>query len=250
MLSPKRISLLLAVTFVASLVVIIATTLSRGQTTPASNPGVTVLRHKGQRNLPPTAAEIAAFQKGQRERTLKTREFKDMPLAVREVRNLQSDTWHKDLEIEVKNVSAKPIYFMLVYLVFPDWPPPANGRVGVPIPFGERKYIDFNTIADPRDPHLNPGETFIFRIPEKLQKGLRVKHERDPEVMKRLEFDISTVSFGDGTGIVAQRLRDWRIKKAHYDAKRHHASGFKDSGSVRSPPQDGCVWLPGWKRWR
>lgn len=43
------------------------------------------------------------------ERKLTTRDFQGMPLAVR-VRNLQSDTWHKDLEIEVRNVSGKPIY--------------------------------------------------------------------------------------------------------------------------------------------
>jgi hypothetical protein len=50
------------------------------------------------------------------ERKLKLKTFKDMPVAIHEVRKLQSETWHKDLEIEVKNISDKPIYFMGVYL--------------------------------------------------------------------------------------------------------------------------------------
>ena len=43
-----------------------------------------------------------------------------MPLVVTEVRNLQSETWHKDLEIEVKNISDKPIYSILAFLAFDD----------------------------------------------------------------------------------------------------------------------------------
>ena len=43
-----------------------------------------------------------------------------MPLTIVKVRNLQSDTWYNDLGIEVKNVSSKPIYFILAYLIFPD----------------------------------------------------------------------------------------------------------------------------------
>jgi len=35
-----------------------------------------------------------------------------MPVRVREVKDLQSETWPNDLEIEVENVSSKPIYFI------------------------------------------------------------------------------------------------------------------------------------------
>src|SRR5438552_17991804 len=207
----KRVSLILAITLVASLLTIIATTLGKARDNPPGVMRVKVLRRKDQLHIKPRPEEIAVFQEGsQRERTFKTREFKDMPLAIRQVRNLQSDTWHKDLEIEVKNISNKPIYFMLAYLVFPDVPVPGNGESGIPMPFGERKYLDISTIADQRDPHVDPGKTVVLRIPTKLQRGLQVKHERSPELMKKLEFEISVVSFGDGTAIWAQRLRDFR----------------------------------------
>ncbi len=148
------------------------------------------------------------FQDGSEKRTFKTREFKDMPLAIHQVRNLQSDTWHKDLEIEVKNVSSKPIYFMLAYLQFPDVPVPADGVYGIALEFGMRRNIDYRKNADPQDPRLNPGDKFTFTIPENMRKGLRVQHERSPELMKKLDLHFSVISFGDGTGFVAERLRD------------------------------------------
>ena len=64
------------------------------------------------------------------ERKLKVTEYKDLPLEVK-VRNLQSKRWLKDLEIEVKNISGRPIYFIVAYLQFPDDPPPqSDGVVG------------------------------------------------------------------------------------------------------------------------
>src|SRR5947209_18784810 len=66
-----------------------------------------------------TSSTAQSPESSTQERKLKLKGFKDIPVAIREVRNLQSDTWHKDLEIEVKNISDKPIYFMLAYLIFP-----------------------------------------------------------------------------------------------------------------------------------
>jgi hypothetical protein len=42
-------------------------------------------------------------------RKIKVRDFKEMPVAVVEVRNLDSGKWYEDLQIELKNVSSKPI---------------------------------------------------------------------------------------------------------------------------------------------
>jgi len=63
MLPPQRIRLLLAAVSVSSLVgVLVATSGSRGQNTTPQAKQVVVLRKKGQKNLPPTAAEIAAYR--------------------------------------------------------------------------------------------------------------------------------------------------------------------------------------------
>ena len=141
MLTRQRISLLLAVTFVASLIAVITTTLSRGQTTVSANQKIRVLRRKDQLKIRPLPGEIVAFQEN--------REFKDIPLAITKVSKLQSDTWYKDLEIEVKNISSKPIYFILAYLDFPDVPVPADGVYGIALEFGARRNIDYRNDPDP-----------------------------------------------------------------------------------------------------
>jgi hypothetical protein len=49
------------------------------------------------------------------ERKLTAKTFKEMPLAIHRVRNLEkAQDWFRDLQIEVKNVSDKPIYFISV----------------------------------------------------------------------------------------------------------------------------------------
>src|SRR5712691_2251323 len=87
MLTPKRISLLLAATVFASLVVvIIATTYGEGQTnTSTDGLKIKVLRPKGQRNLPPTAAEIASFrsQQAKEERELEDKIPKHVPIKTK-----------------------------------------------------------------------------------------------------------------------------------------------------------------------
>ena len=229
----KRISLLLSILLVSSMLVVIASTLGRGTDISAGVKRVKVLRRKDQLHIKPRAEEIAAAQEGQRERKFKNREFKDIPLAVTKVSNLQSDTWYKDLEIEVKNISNKPIYFILAYLQFRDVPVPGDGVYGIALTFGKRKNIDYTKDADPLDPHLNPGEKFTFTIPENnIREGLKDQHERTPELMKKLELHISVVSFGDGTGFVAERLRERK--------RNHHASPTRKSASTEPPPQDGC----------
>lgn len=185
----KRISLVLAATLLASVAVFLAATVGGTQ------------------------------NQGKEERKLKTKDFHDMPLVVHEVRKLKSDTWYNDLEIEVKNVSKKPIYFILAYLQFPAIPVPADGIYGITLAFGARKNIDYRRDAGPQDPRLNPGEKFTFTIPENMRIGLKQEHEKSSELMKKLELKFGVISFGDGTGFVAGRLLDRRRKYSHTKAR-------------------------------
>jgi hypothetical protein len=78
------------------------------------------------------------------------------------------------------------------------------------------------------------GDKFTFTIPEKLRTGLRAQHEDTPELMKKLELHISVVSFGDGTGIVAERLHE--RKRSHSDMKKNHHSGRPGKSASVEPP--------------
>jgi hypothetical protein len=145
------------------------------------------------------------------ERKLKVREFKDMPLRVK-IKNLQSKTWHKDLEIEVKNISDKPIYFILAYLVFLD-DKVADGEVGIRLTFGKRENIQIIQLADPGDPQIEPGEVYVFTIPEPFRTNFEGRHKRYPNLDKNLLLRFAVISFGDGTGFEVGEPRDFRGRK-------------------------------------
>jgi hypothetical protein len=154
--------------------------------------------------------KVAIGQGYQQERTFKLQDFKDSPLAIREVRNLQSDTWYKDLEIEVKNISSKRIYFIFAFLLFPDVPV-GNSEAGVHLEFGERKNLDYHRTPESEDSYVDPGKTVVLKIAQQYTRGLQFQQEHTPETTKRLQFRIAEIRFGDGTGFTAQRFEDCRF---------------------------------------
>jgi hypothetical protein len=145
------------------------------------------------------------------ERKLKITEFNHVPLEV-QIRNLQSETWHKDLEIEVKNIFGRPIYFILAYLTFPD-ERPANStdEVGTSLHYGKPENISVSHLADPKDEHLEPDEKYVFTLPEPQRSGFEDRYKRHPELAKNLQFWVALVSFGDGTGWELGEQRDKRL---------------------------------------
>jgi hypothetical protein len=227
MSSHKGIKLTLAIALLVSFVVVLGLTFNVGKTAAADPIRARLLRKNDDTKRKPSGPELALLRRQipeKKERTFKARDLKDNPLSVRQVKNLQSDTWHKDLEIEVKNTSTKPIYCILAYLEFPDDPVPV-GVAGIAVVYGERKYFDLRRVGDPQDPHLNPGDTYVFTIPEKMKKGLKVQHEKSPNNFNRLQLHFGVISFGDGTGFEAEEFSDYRaIKLNPVTHKNHHVS--------------------------
>jgi len=151
------------------------------------------------------------------ERKLKMKEGINVPLEVK-VRNLQSKEWLKDLEIEVKNVGKKPIYSILVYLIFPD--DKAAERVGFPLIYGNPKNISFDRDPEAEDPHLDPGDSYVFKVEELYQKSFESRDKEYPEAYKKVDLVFQIVSFGDGTGLVNGRLEGSRKKASMPRFKR------------------------------
>lgn len=226
----KRIAFAIALISAVCVTGICFVTLTRGRSVAAAPIRVRVLRRKDRKQDKPTAAEVSLNQT-EDERKLKVKEFKDMPLAIKEVRNLQSATWYKDLEIEVKNISSKPIYSVLAYLKFPDVNADPHRVSGITMEFGLDKYIDIRVIGNPADPRVNPGETCVLRIDEQYWAGLRWKQEHAPERVKKFELKFGVISFGDQTGFAAESPRDYKEDKSR---SLHH------SKTLRPPPQNGC----------
>jgi hypothetical protein len=230
MLTSKTIKLILAIALVAGLLTVFSSTMDNGHTA-AKNPITRrILRRHDKTKGPPASAETAFLRSQEKQeqeeqkkpRALKLRAFKDMPLAVSKIKNLDSDTWHQDLEVEVKNISTKPIYSILAYLSFPEHRP-GNRDTGITMHFGERKYIDIRRVGDPQDPHLNPGDTYIFTIEKQYKKGLKIQHEMVAEEFKTLELHFGVISFGDGTGFQAGDFSDYRSIRIPPQLTSHHS---------------------------
>src|SRR6184192_3807346 len=109
MLTPKRISLMLAITVFASLVIlIIATIHGEGQTaSPSNGEKIRVLRRKDQRDLRPTAAEVVNFRRQQTkaEREVEDKIPKHVPIKIKlkadkekAFKDMDNENWQRDFE--------------------------------------------------------------------------------------------------------------------------------------------------------
>jgi hypothetical protein len=127
---------------------------------------------------------------------------------ITEVRNLKSENWLQDLEIEIENTSSKPIFFLLIVLSFPDLPPRfiegAFRNQVIILEYGNRRLMKRNEFANSEDVPINPSEKFTFKIPESNWKGLEsVLGEMNilKSSIKTINIRVYEVSHGDGTGV-------------------------------------------------
>lgn len=93
-----------------------------------------------------------------------------LPLKV-EVKNLNSENWTQDLEIEVKNSSDKPIYLLDLFLTLPEIKTSDGYPVGFALRYGRIQLVDYTTPLQPEDVPIQPGETHTFKITEAEAKG-------------------------------------------------------------------------------
>lgn len=121
--------------------------------------------------------------------------------------NFQSDDWAKDLEIEIKNVSNKPIYFFHIYLELPEV------RIdGLEVAFdfqaGDSRFPSQGKVAEADDvPVIKAGEAIILKIPEKQIENVttRLAEQGTPFTVTEVIFNLTRLSFGDGTGYMGSK---------------------------------------------
>ncbi|HEX8651501.1 MAG TPA: hypothetical protein VF708_11735 [Pyrinomonadaceae bacterium] len=209
---------------------------------------------------------LSRAQSPAQERKYEVRTFRNMPVAVHEVRNLQKgEDWLRDMEIEVKNISDKSIYYISLNVLFPDIPPPAgspaNSKVAFNLEYGNSRLRLLWNLAGPEDAPIEPGKTYVFTIPEEYATGF--EHMKkiwsiSPEQISRIKIRVDTISFGNGTGFTGGGtggLRDWR-GKPHPDIKSNNQSktcqpqalqdkllkiDLKSNGSSASSVASGCT---------
>lgn len=181
------------------------------------------------------AVGVGAFRSGSTqsrgERKIKVHTFTRMPLEVKEIRNLQGENWIRELEIEVKNISRHPIYFISLGLEFPDVPaappqPRPDGSIasrsvtGFSAYYGALRLMNVDRLAGPDDVPLKPGETYIFKVPEAYVLGYETMNRTmnlPPAAWNRIELSFGAISLGDGTGYLGGRRELGSKKKKSSD---------------------------------
>ena len=172
----------------------------------------------------------SGFTQSHEERKVNVHTYNRMPLAVKEIRNLnKKDTWFRDLEIEVKNVSRQPIYYIALGLEFPNIPaltppqPRADGitptkiTTGFSVDYGDSRLSDVRVLAGPDDVPIKPGESHVFTIPAAKVKGIEWMNNTgnlSPDAWKQIELSFDIISFGDGTGFLGNQRVLYSKKKA------------------------------------
>jgi hypothetical protein len=114
-------------------------------------------------------------------------------------KDVKDESWVREFELEVKNTGEKPIYFIYINLLTDV--KIGNSPLIFALVYGRAELGDIITKAQPDDPSIKPGETYIFKIhPGQVQAwehSLDKKSHPDALIIKP---HIQMLSFGDSTG--------------------------------------------------
>ena len=129
------------------------------------------------------------------------------PIGITAVRNITSENWLQDLEIEIENRSSKPLYFLEIILSFPDIPRrPVDGAMRgqiISLTHGDVRLMNKNEYATLEDVPIKPNQKLILRIPESKWKGFEsVLNELNisKSSIKKIGIRVNMGSYGDGIG--------------------------------------------------
>jgi hypothetical protein len=216
MFSPSRIKLLAAVIVAAaSLALVVGSYSSGGVSAESRASGRTlkskILRRKDQSKLKPSKEEVAWLRtqaSPQEERKFEDEIPKHVPIKVklketreRQFKDLGNPGWYRDFELEVTNTSDKPIYYLDLWLVYPEITTGSGAPLMMPLRYGRMSFRINTTLALPTDVPIKPKETYVFTIHDMDRRGWewnkKIKNRPDPT---KVELMFVELSFGDGTG--------------------------------------------------
>src|SRR6266404_1800250 len=129
-------------------------------------------------------------------------------------RDLKNEKWLSDLEIEVINTSSKPIYFLELWVVFPEAISENGHEVGVPLRYGRMEFIDFDTVPLPSDTPIPAGSTYTFTIPENFQRGWEFHKNREGRpAPTTVHIRFVQLSYGHGSGFTGTAPKPYPYKR-------------------------------------
>jgi len=115
-------------------------------------------------------------------------------------RDLNNDSWPYDLELEVMNISDKPIYHLFFVVELPEVKI-ANGIQVFNVVYGRVELGDLNNRPTADDVPISPGETKVLTIEDVLLRGWDDARARGlvPPRIHGVRVIFQNLSFGDGT---------------------------------------------------
>lgn len=147
-----------------------------------------------------------------KEREIEMRVAAHLPIKVKiknaeKVKDLKNEAWMSDLEVEVTNTGAKPIYFLYIAFMLPGVFT-EDGRetaiLGYQLRYGRIQLVDLEERIQSDDVPLLPGESTILKLSSEYArewKSERIKGKRANP--KKLQFWFQLLNHGDGTGYMA-----------------------------------------------
>jgi hypothetical protein len=184
---------------------------------------------------------LPSLAQNDEEREIEDKIPKHLPLKVKlktekeaKVKDFKNDQWVRDFELEVTNTSEKPIYFLNVWVLLPEFIGPSGGVRGMPLRYGRMDFIKHDTRPIPEDVPIKPGDTYTFKIPETDQQGWYARQAAGPvKNPRKLQFIFSDLSFGDGTGFSGTTALPYpkkQISKAELDGRCLEQRAQKQEG--------------------
>jgi hypothetical protein len=159
--------------------------------------------------IAPSYTQAQTNQTSQEKEPKRSLIYRLSPNAIPELRlirtkGIDSDDWLNELELEYKNFSDKPIYYVLIYIILSETEP-YGGTAGFRLEFGDLRLSNQSEYATSDDIALKPGESHVFKIKKDHIKNHQDYLERwtgqpgfSPPITK-VELYLYRISFGDGT---------------------------------------------------
>jgi hypothetical protein len=198
----------------------------------------------------------AAQTPAKEERAVEDKIPKHLPIKVKvkkeeKLKDLENDEWLKDVEVEVTNTGAKPIYFMEISLHLPNTLTDDERDTGYNLYYGHPELIRFEESVRPDDVPIKPGETVTLTVPDIENEMVSWKHFRAKGRLrnpKKMFFKFILMNFGDGTGFIGPEGGPIPEKREG-SSKGQCGNGDKEADAVvasNSPPRyfTDSVYLP------
>jgi hypothetical protein len=120
------------------------------------------------------------------------------------VKNLQAENFPEGFEVEVKNISDKPIYCIYFHAIFEESRQIYGTRIAFTLTYGPARLGTTRALAQEGDIPLHPRESVVLELNPLHIKGILIQAEKDPAFAtlgrSRVRLVMQHLNFGDGAG--------------------------------------------------